>query len=541
MMSLASLSRSLSRRRPFQIRWDRLRPRHPTTCSDDIFSSSFATAPSLPLCVSARSVGRCGVEAKMPRSSPSKAFTFVERWSSTVPKQSAKGKKGRFLDLRGCQSVKAATDMAFERLDELNPSNLSSFWTRISQLIVDRSRMSQRNRRAKEELSTAQYRQLKNELFAIFDKTLDSMREFDCRHLTQLAFGLAKIVREVDGPEKRLAQDPKKNIVRKILLGRKSHRREKLFRSIGIHAFPLLPKFDARCLSNLAYAFAIVGTVPSLGDGRTLFDHVAETSIPLLKKFDPQAFSNMVWAYEKVGASNPTLFEEVAKEIVARDHLGAFMPQHLSNILLAYSKSGVQSSELYDKVANHLVGLHDLGDFKPQDCSNIVWTFAKARESNQMLFQKITGHIIGLSDLNWFKSQNLSNTVWAFATAGESNPRLFQKVADHIIRMNNLNSFIPQSCSNTVWAFAKAGESNPRLFQKVADHIIELNNLNSFSSKDASQILWAYSSAGIVHTALFKKVHDNVEANVNYASLDEDDQNALLRSYQKAEHESTKK
>ncbi|KAL7554794.1 hypothetical protein ACHAWF_018348 [Thalassiosira exigua] len=600
-MSFASLTLSRSRRQLFRIRCDHYTPcgraGRSSISTNDVAFAAVAPPPSWAslhrgyqtriLC--SIFVGDCGAEGKIPcissalaaqrRSLPPSAFSLC-RWQSSTSSKSKPGtgpKRGKFLNVKDCQSVKAAADLAFERLDELSSANLSSFWTRISQLLA--GPRNQRNRREREDLSAAKQSQLRNELSAIFNKTLDTMREFDQRHLTQLALALAKIVREVDSPQRRI-QESTGQILHNILMGQNSKRKDILFQSIGFCALPLLPKFNARCLSNLAYANAIVGTVPSLKDGRSLFDHVAERSVPLLKTFKPQDLSNMVWAYEKVGASNPALFEEVAKEIVARDHLGTFKPQELSNILLAYSKSGVQSSELYHKVANHIVGLHDLGEFEPQHCSNMLWTFAKAGESNPRLFQKMADHIIGSNHLNSFNSQNLSNTVWAFAKAEESNPRLFQKVANHISGLNHLNSFNSQDLSNTTWAFAKAGESSPRLFQRVAghiigstdlntfnpqeltntvwafatageshpqlfhrvaDHILLLDNLRSFSSKAASQLLWAYSSAGIVHTALFKKVHDHVEANVEYASLDEDDQSALLRAYQKAEHESTKK
>ena len=85
-----------------------------------------------------------------------------------------------------------------------------------------------------------------------------------------------------------------------------------IFQSIANASISILPKFDARCLANLAYANAIVGSVPKFDDGSNLFDHIADRSIPILIKFKPQELSNMVWSFEKIGASHSKLFEGVS-------------------------------------------------------------------------------------------------------------------------------------------------------------------------------------------------------------------------------------
>ena len=88
---------------------------------------------------------------------------------------------------------------------------------------------------------------------------------------------------------------------------------------------PILAKFDARYLANLAYAYALIEQAPKLEDGSALFDHVG--SIPLLGKFKPQELANTVWAFEKVQVSSPPLFEAVANHIVGLKQLDNFAPQ----------------------------------------------------------------------------------------------------------------------------------------------------------------------------------------------------------------------
>ncbi|KAL7554662.1 hypothetical protein ACHAWF_018148 [Thalassiosira exigua] len=553
-MTSMALTLSLSRRRFFQIGSHYYPPRDPVVRSCINYDSIAVAAPppsrvpavgggcARGLSVRSLGLGECNAETKTPWSRPPSLSCLGGRWSSTFAesKRGSERMRGKPpLYMKNYNSIQEASAAAFEHLDDLNSTRLTSFWTRISQILTDPRR--QRKHWMREDLSPAQYHQLTNELALIFKKTLTDMSEYNQRHLTQLALGFAKIVREVDSPRQRRTQEPPEKILHGILVGQKSQRKDMLFRSIAVCASPLLPKFEARYLANLAYANAIVGTVPRMEDGKTLFDHVAKRSIPLLKKFEPQHFSNMVWAHEKVAAHSPGLFDEIAKEIVALNHLGAFAPQALANILYAYAKSGVRSRNLFGKVANHIVCLEDLGDFAPQCISNTVWSFAKAGESNSRLFEKVAHHIVEMGNLDSFGPQNLANTLWAYSKAKEPNPGLYQKIGDHIVGLNRLNSFNPQNLVNTVWAFAKAGESHPQLFQRVADHVLSLDDLRWFGSKHASQILWSYASAGINHTVLFKKVHDHVDVNIDYKSLDKDSQRALLRAYQKADQFSKKK
>ena len=83
----------------------------------------------------------------------------------------------------------------------------------------------------------------------------------------------------------------------------------------------LLPRSDDRCLSNLAYAYAIVdrtNRTPVFNGGSTLFDHVVSCAIGCLEVFNPQVISNMMWAYVTAGESSPRLFKKVTNCVVAR-------------------------------------------------------------------------------------------------------------------------------------------------------------------------------------------------------------------------------
>ena len=430
--------------------------------------------------------------------------------------QQQQKQRGKYLDLRECNSIEEVCDMAYQRLQELNPRNLSSFWTKVSQLIVSPSRHERDERRRMS--GQPQQQKLKEQMESIFIKTTDSMMTFEPRDLTQTALSIAKIVREVGNHDNikknnfRAGQGmvPYQEILNDIFIGQTSthHRKEDIiFQSIADASMPNLWHFEPRFLSNLAYANAIAGSVPvSKDDGTTtLFDQIAEVSTPLLNEFNPQDLSNIVWAYEKVGATSSPLFDGVSNSILARDNLDNFPPQALSNILLAFAK--VKESN------------------------------PKAGETNPKLFEKVAEHIVSTYDeqLDEFTPQALANTLWAYATVNQTSPALFDTVAQHILHLHHLNSFKSQELSNIVWAYASTSNRQPLLFAKIADHILSLDNLKSFNAQNSGNILWAYATANIIHQDLFEKVAAHVMKDIDFNSLNEVTQQNLLRASEKAQ------
>lgn len=407
--------------------------------------------------------------------------------------------------------------MAHQRLQELNPRNLSSFWTKVSQLIVSSSRQHERE---EHRMSGRPHQQnLKDQMESIFIKTTDSILTFEPRDLTQTALSFAKIVREVGGTNDNMNKSNFRvgqgkvhyhEIFHDIFIGQDSdhHRKEDIFQSIADASMPNLWHFEPRFLSNLAYANAIAGSVPvSKDDGTTtLFDQIAEVSIPVLNEFNSQDLSNIVWAYEKVGATSSPLFDGVSNSILARDNLDNFPPQALSNILLAFAKVKESNS--------------------------------KAGETNPKLFEKVAEHIVSTYDheqLDEFTPQALANILWAYATVNQTSPALFDTVAQHILHLHHLNSFKSQELSNIVWAYASTSNRQPLLFSKIADHILSLDNLKSFNAQNSGNILWAYATANILHQDLFEKVAAHVMKYIDFNSLNEVTQQNLLRASEKAQ------
>jgi hypothetical protein len=311
---------------------------------------------------------------------------------------------------------------------------------------------------------------------------------------------------------------------------------------LGKAANETLQNLDTRSLSNLAYAFALLGRDPTIHNKMTLLGNMAFTSIECIHQFNSHDISNMVWAYATL-KSTPILFPPAADVIVSLSDLNEFKPQALSNILWSYATLNVVHSKLFQKIGDSIVEKSDLSDFKPQELSNIVWACATAKFHHPELLTNIGDAIVELNDLKSFQPQSLSNIVWAYATADVQHSSLFQKVGDYIAEKADLKSFThqaianvlcayvkdlqhrklfrvvgdyivasdastyfnTQALSNTVWAYAAANELRDDLFTKIAAVIVERGNVRSFNMQDIATTAWAYAVADVDVQSLFNE------------------------------------
>jgi hypothetical protein len=60
-----------------------------------------------------------------------------------------------------------------------------------------------------------------------------------------------------------------------------------------------LMAFDARSMSNLAYAYTLVGYDPKLDNGNSLLLKVGDRSMTCIKQFKPQELANLLWSFAK--------------------------------------------------------------------------------------------------------------------------------------------------------------------------------------------------------------------------------------------------
>eukprot|EP00577_Skeletonema_sp_RCC1716_P001169 CAMPEP_0113417726 /NCGR_PEP_ID=MMETSP0013_2-20120614/25807_1 /TAXON_ID=2843 ORGANISM="Skeletonema costatum, Strain 1716" /NCGR_SAMPLE_ID=MMETSP0013_2 /ASSEMBLY_ACC=CAM_ASM_000158 /LENGTH=552 /DNA_ID=CAMNT_0000304875 /DNA_START=663 /DNA_END=2317 /DNA_ORIENTATION=- /assembly_acc=CAM_ASM_000158 len=379
--------------------------------------------------------------------------------------------------------------------------DVSAFWTCISKLMTKRQPMQRSKSSNNNNIGELSFEDMEYMLYTIFDDTANGIERCDMRGLTETTLGMAKIVKTLSQQSKRRGEDNSRVILRRLLLSEDMKPNERLFQFLAGASMDKLDRFDARCLSNLAYAYALIDYVPEFDDGSDLFDHIAMKAVDIIAEFNAQDMSNITWAYATVKKPHPVLFEAMGDQVVAREHLEEFDPQALSNIVWAYATSGVPHPSLFEKVANYIVESKSLDRFIPQDFSNTIWAYATAGVRHPSLFDKVANHIVESKSLDRFEPQALSNILWAYA-AQVPHPKLFEKLANHIAGLDNLDRFNPQDLSNIVWAYATARVHHPELFQRVAEAAIQRKT--EFSKSQAvANLLWSYSAMGIVDKKLF--------------------------------------
>jgi hypothetical protein len=410
----------------------------------------------------------------------------------------------RIPRMKDLYSVAEVVTTAYDNRDLMSRRDVSAVWARIPQLMTKRTQ----TRHAGEEFSIEDMRIM---IETIFDDTTDGMIDCSFREITETTLGMAKIVQILRKRAGRRGEDAYRIVLRELLLNEDNRTANKeLFQFIAEKSMDIIHESDARCLSNIAYAYALIGYVPQFEDGSDLFDHIAMHSIEMRAEFNAQDLSNMVWAYATVKKRHDALFQAMGDHIVGLDHLEECKPQNLSNIVWAYATAGVNHPKMFEKMANLIIQLDQLRDFKPQELSNTVWAYATAGVNHPDLYEKIGKHIVEVGHLRDFRPQALSNIVWAYATVKKRHDALFKAMGDHIVTHDRLRDFKPQEISNTVWAYATAGVNHPQLFEKIGKHIVKPDHLRDFDPQALSNTVWAYATAQVSHPDLFEKVGNHI-------------------------------
>eukprot|EP00984_Skeletonema_dohrnii_P013476 scaffold5585_cov94-Skeletonema_dohrnii-CCMP3373.AAC.3 len=392
-------------------------------------------------------------------------------------------------------TISELIQIAHTNLAILKPSLTAAFWNKVSKQMSGRNASSSR-------LPNHHY-ELGRYLNQIFEHSTRTLRLFSMRDLSETIYSMAKLVDELRKHGGRRRGDDIIDVLSSLLMNNDMTPKRSLFLSLANASRDKLDNFDARNLSNVAYAYALINYVPEFDDESDLFDHIATQAALRLRsaEFNAQDTSNMMWAYATVGKPHALLFEAMGDQVVAREHLGEFKPQNLANTAWAFAKAGISHPNLFEKVANHAARIDVLYGFKPQELAITVWAFAAAGISHPKLFEKVANNIVGQDNLDTYNSQDLANIVWAFGKAGAFHPELFQTIANHIVSLSNLDRFNSQDLSSTMWAYATAQVPHPKLFKKVADTAIR--SKGEFDSQSVANLLWAYATMGIIDKQLF--------------------------------------
>ncbi|KAL3782873.1 hypothetical protein HJC23_008867 [Cyclotella cryptica] len=409
--------------------------------------------------------------------------------------------------VKDCKSIEEVLHTAAKLGDELSFSTIAAVWSHLARLLLnDNKRFHNKKCPAPNREEVAQR---KLQILSLLQHTTNILNRFRPKALTTITLAMAKITRHVREVKWKTQMGINQQAFAQVFLDDDSHHDEQVFLPFAKAANQILPQYDSRCLSNFAYAYAILGNDPTFDDGSTLFTNITSLTLELLEQqnsFEPQGISNLLWSYATLNLYHSILFQTIGDAVVGLRDLNEFKPQELANAVWAFATIKESHPSLFKKVGHDIVSRRNLKSFAPQALSNIVWAYATLNESHPGLFRKVGDDIVALHDLNSFAPQTFSNSVWAYATANEHHHGLFQKVGDVIVTKDKLRFFNPQELSNTVWSYATLNESHLLLFKKVAEAVVARNDLSAFKPQNLSNIVWAYAAANIQQPELFLKI-----------------------------------
>ena len=185
--------------------------------------------------------------------------------------------------------------VAYEHLDDMSRRDVSAFWTCISKLMTKRQPMQRSKSSNNNNIGELSFEDIKHMLYTIFDDTANGAEYCNMKELTETTLGMAKIVKTLRQQGKRREEDSSRIILRRLLLSNDMTPNRELFKLLAGASMDIIHQFDARHLSNLAYAYALIDYVPEFDDRSDLFDHIAMKAVEIKAEFNAQDMSNMVW------------------------------------------------------------------------------------------------------------------------------------------------------------------------------------------------------------------------------------------------------
>jgi hypothetical protein len=292
--------------------------------------------------------------------------------------------------------------LALKDIDNLPPNQTAVAWTIMLRLL------SKDNRSPRKGTVYVQgSEQLEQQLDALFQHTMNSLDKMKHRDLTTVILSIAKIVKSIREANQTRTMNVYHQALESLL------QKSNPFGHFATAADRKLIEFDPRSLSNLAYAYALVGHNPKFDNNSNLLQKIGDRAIISINQFLPQNLANLVWVYATLDERNASLLEVVGDHIVQLDDFNTFKPQELSNILWAYATLNQPISAISKKIGDHVVQSDDLAAFKPQALANIVWAYAKLNVRRAALFKKVGDRIVQSDDLAKFKPQAFANILWS--------------------------------------------------------------------------------------------------------------------------------
>ena len=206
--------------------------------------------------------------------------------------------------------------IAHANVAALTPAATAAFWNKVLKQMSGRNASNPRLPNHRDELG----RHL-NQIFEHTTLTLTSSAPID---LSQIIYSMAKIADVLRKRGGRRHGEDGSDVLSVHLLNSDMTPKKELFLPFAIASRNKLYHFDARELSNIACAYALIDYVPEFDDGSDLFRNIATQAARRRTEFNAQDISNMMWAYATVdtpldlfdAVGNPHRFQSPSKDKV---------------------------------------------------------------------------------------------------------------------------------------------------------------------------------------------------------------------------------
>ena len=225
------------------------------------------------------------IAARRPASSQATGFRGIQifnrtPWMMQQMKISVRFYNQKSWVVRDCKSIDEILQTASKRIDESLPVPDAAVWSSISRMITRQQFSKHRSTDI-----------IEHQISALLRFTCDSMTKLKPRQLSEITVSIAKIVQSIREAHQRRRVSIYHQAFGKVLQESSSNPNQGIFHALVKATDAELPHFDARYLSNTAYAYALLGYDPKIEE-RLLLGGIAEESIDHIHEFEPQHLAN---------------------------------------------------------------------------------------------------------------------------------------------------------------------------------------------------------------------------------------------------------
>ncbi len=301
-------------------------------------------------------------------------------------------------------------------------------------------------------------------------------------------------------------------------------------------SIPLLPRFRAQELNNLAWSIArlvdgdFVKSQPHL---QLVLDGIGQQLSNERRFITSQDIGTTLWSLATLEVVNKSLYRTLAARLEP-SKVHTYKPQELSNTVWALATAEIQVGPERDAFDTSLVP-EDLRpmirdpavltfamaakelmrrphEFKTQEIKDVLWSFAKIGIRHPQLFKFVAQHIVGGEDegdpnfiprgFGDFSAQGLGNMALSYAR----HAQLAADVGDRLKASSALAASNGRLAVYTT-SYLDVGETLlHRLFNELADAYLRNQMMQRCKPQDLANSAWAFAVLGLQHSSFMEEI-----------------------------------